>query len=824
MSGTKRSSSPEKQQLAIRYESTSSEERIAELEARLETWEERFRLLSGTCTDFVYAGHIIADPATPPELDWLMGAAEAISGYTFDEIRALPRRWHSLILPEDFDGVRRGRARLLQGNLATNEYRIRTKSGEVRWIRDFVRPVPDPDGGPIRRIFGAIRDTTAEKEAERALRESEERLRWALEASHEALWDWDLETDALSRNRRFYEFLGYGADELPSTGEACLELIHPDDRARVREAVKAHLRGETEDLDTVYRTTALDGSYRWLHSRGRVFVRGDDGRPLRMIGVIADITKRKRAEAALRESEEVMRYIIKYDPNAIAVYDNDLRYIAVSDRYLHDYGVEDADILGRHHYEVFPEIPERWRAVHRRCLAGAVERNDDDSFVRQDGSVTYNRWECRPWRRPDGSIGGIITYTEVTTERKKLEERIRQMQKMEAIGHLAGGIAHDFNNQLAPIMGYADLLQARLGESDLARYARLILSGARRASDLTKHLLAFARKGKYLSVPVDIHALVAEVIGLLEHSIDKRIAIVQQFGARLHTVRGDPSQLQSIVMNIALNARDAMPEGGTLRIATRNLDLDEARCRHLPFEISPGTAIELLVADDGCGMDEATRARIFEPFFTTKDEGKGTGMGLAAVYGAVTNHAGAITVETAPGEGTTLRVLLPAGEAEPHRPEPPPEEIPYAEPLHVLFVDDEEDVRHLAADMLRILGHRVTPAVCGREAVEAVEAAPEGYDLVILDMIMPRMSGPEAFGKIRQIAPELPVLVCSGHSLDAAAQAILREARTGYLRKPFRMHELAAAIARTVPALRESPLPAEEAEPPAGDGRREPSR
>ncbi len=801
---------PAERDLSIRYEPTSSDERIAELEARLGEWEGRFRLLSEICTDFVYAGRIVEDPETPPELDWLLGASETISGYTFDEIRALPRRWHSLILPEDFDSLRRGRGRLLQGMLATNEYRIRTKSGEIRWIRDFVRPLPEEESGGQRRILGAIKDTTDEKRAEEALAESEERFRWALEASREALWDWDLETDVLTRTKRLYEFLGYETDDLPVTVEECIELIHPDDRSRVRDAVAAHLQDEAEDLDIIYRIRDRVGSYRWLHARGRIFVRNEDGRPQRMIGVIADITTRKRTEEALRESEEVMRYIIKHDPNAIAVYDTNLRYIAVSDRYIRDYEVEDADILGKHHYEVFPEIPERWRAVHRRCLAGAVERNDDDSFERPDGSVTYNSWECRPWRRADGSIGGIITYTEVTTERKKLEERLRQMQKMEAIGHLAGGIAHDFNNQLAPIMGYADLLQARLGEDDLARYARLILSGARRASDLTKHLLAFARKGKYLSVPVDIHVLITEVANLLEHSIDKRISIVQQFDARRHTVRGDPSQLQSVVLNIALNARDAMPAGGTLRIATRNLDLDEAHCKHLPFEIQPGEAVEILVADDGCGMDEATRARIFEPFFTTKDEGKGTGMGLAAVYGAVTNHNGAITVESEPGEGTTVRVLLPAGEAEPARPEPSAEEIPYTEPLHVLFVDDEENVRLLGGDMLRILGHSVTPVASGREAVKAVEADPGGFDLVILDMIMPRMSGPQVFGELRQIAPKLPVLVCSGHSLDLAAQTILHRERTGYLRKPFRMHELATAIADTTPPLREVPLPAGE--------------
>ena len=390
-------------------------------------------------------------------------------------------------------------------------------------------------------------------------------------------------------------------------------------------------------------------------------------------------------------------------------------------------------------------------------------------------------------------------------ERKRAEEalsasedRLRQSEKLTAIGQLAGGIAHDFNNQLAGVMGYADMLAQRLDQEPYKRFAQGIMVSARRAADLTQKLLAFGRKGKYLLVPVDIHQILGEVVSILERSIDKRVRIRQVLKVGHATIMGDPNQIQNALLNLALNARDAMPQGGELTFETDALTFNEADCREHHQEISPGPFLRITVIDSGFGMSDEVKKHLFEPFFTTKEPGKGTGMGLASVYGTVRNHHGTISIESDEGHGTTVRLCLPLAPYAAKESGERYDATPARGTARVLLVDDEETVRTMAPEMLRDLGYSVVTCCNGREAVEYYRAHSREVDLVILDMVMPEMGGRDAFIAMRKINPKVRALLSSGYSLDGEAQDILDEGVLAFIGKPYRHNELSEAVAEAL--------------------------
>jgi PAS domain S-box-containing protein len=368
------------------------------------------------------------------------------------------------------------------------------------------------------------------------------------------------------------------------------------------------------------------------------------------------------------------------------------------------------------------------------------------------------------------SVRDIEARKQAERERAELEGRLRQAEKMDAIGHLAGGVAHDFNNQLTGILGYAEMLSESLKDPELASFAAHIARASRRSADLTRQLLAFARRGSYQMVAVDIHLLVNEVVALLERSLDKRISIRSQLAGETPYVMGDPSQLQSMLLNLAINARDAMPDGGELFIGTQLVDAGVVR---------------ITVADTGTGMSEQTLKHLFEPFFTTKEVGKGTGMGLASVYGAVQIHKGTISVESALGRGSTFEIELP-------RATPPSERAAAEGPglvslagRRALVIDDERDAREVVTTLLSRAGCQVRAYADAREAVAAFAEGWREIDVVILDMVMPGMGGPAAFAALQRIDPRVRVLLLSGHSIDGEAQALIDKGARGFLEKPF---------------------------------------
>jgi signal transduction histidine kinase/ActR/RegA family two-component response regulator len=387
----------------------------------------------------------------------------------------------------------------------------------------------------------------------------------------------------------------------------------------------------------------------------------------------------------------------------------------------------------------------------------------------------------------------LVARQEAQAARETAEEQARQAQRLEALGQLAGGVAHDFNNLLTGILGYAELIDSP--DPLVQEAARGIRTAANRAASLTRQLLGFARRGKHLSTTVDLHALVREVAALLERTLTRDIALSTRLLAPRATVRGDPSQLQQIVLNLAVNARDAMPEGGSLTFETRALRLDEAAGRALSG-LPPGDYVQLTVADSGVGIPVAIHGRVFEPFFTTKPPGQGSGMGLAMVYGIVRNHAGAVDFTSEEGRGTRFTVTLPlttaVQQAEGEVPRPWPRRG-----LRVLLVDDEAVVRDATSRLLRSVGCEVVAAASAEEALERLQ---QGVDpeLILVDLTMPGLDGVACLEAVRKLKPRLPALLTSGYGQDGRVQTALESGFQGFLQKPFDRGELTVAIERAL--------------------------
>ncbi|MFC1452402.1 ATP-binding protein, partial [Verrucomicrobiota bacterium] len=379
-------------------------------------------------------------------------------------------------------------------------------------------------------------------------------------------------------------------------------------------------------------------------------------------------------------------------------------------------------------------------------------------------------------------------------ERRHLETRLRQSEKMEAIGQLAGGVAHDFNNLLTAIQGNAELLESSLDpESEDHEMVSEVLIASRQAGELTKKLLAFAWTGVTQSVPLNLHELLVRVRGLMTRSIGPSIKVVTKLDAERSDVSGDQSQIQTAVLNLAVNARDAMPEGGRLTVATRNVRIGRAGDEPEPA-LPPGEYIELAVSDTGTGIDPELQKRIFEPFFTTKKKDKGTGLGLACVYGCATRHGGSVRVESSPGQGATFRLLLPVVETE----AVPTAPLPHAKRAasgRILLIDDQPFVRSYGTRALERLGYSVTACADGQEAVRLFRERAGDFALVILDMIMPGMPGARVFAELRRIDPTARILLCSGFTQSEAIDKLLEQGAAGFLAKPFDIETLSSRLA-----------------------------
>jgi two-component system cell cycle sensor histidine kinase/response regulator CckA len=510
-------------------------------------------------------------------------------------------------------------------------------------------------------------------------------------------------------------------------------------------------------------------------------------------GQIALAIERKRAEEKIRESEARLRVLVEQLPAALWTVDKNLCFTSAVGAGLARLGLKLNFVGGLSLFEYFNTTDSTFLpiAAHRRAIAGEPMTFHSEW---KGGSYTCH---VEPLRSGDGELQGAICMALDITDRKQLEEQLRQAQKMEAVGRLAGGIAHDFNNLLMVIQGYADLLAERLPEGDpLRRNAEQIQTASQRATSLTRQLLAFSRKQMLAPKVLNVQAVVADMEKILRRLIGEDVQLETKSAADLGLVKADRSQIEQVILNLAVNARDAMPEGGRLTIETANAELD-ASFAHPPAVLAPGKYVMLAVTDNGCGMDTETQAHIFEPFFTTKEKGKGTGLGLATVYGIVKQSGGYVWVYSEPGRGTSFKVYLPRIEEETALPRIELSTGSRANPRGsetVLLVEDEKGVRELAREYLQMIGYRVIEAENGHTALELAAMHNGKIHLLMTDVVMPGISGRELSERVKAVRPDIRVLFMSGYTDQAVVHHGILESDAVLLQKPFTLNALALKL------------------------------
>ncbi|HTU35763.1 MAG TPA: PAS domain S-box protein [Candidatus Acidoferrum sp.] len=518
-------------------------------------------------------------------------------------------------------------------------------------------------------------------------------------------------------------------------------------------------------------------------------------------GQIALAIERKRAETKVRESEARLRVLVEQLPAVLWTVDRNLTFTSCVGAGLARLGLKPNEIVGKSLLEYFETENQTFLPIsaHRRAIAGEPVTFHVDW---KDGAYACH---VEPFHDGKGRILGAICMSLDVTDRKQLEEQLRHSQKMEAVGRLAGGIAHDFNNLLMVIQGYADLLMERLPSDDsLRRNAEQIQTSAQRASALTRQLLAFSRKQMLAPSVISVHSVVNDMEKILRRLIGEDIQLESHSADDLWLVKADRSQIEQVIMNLAVNARDAMPSGGRLMIETANVELGDSFSQHAVV-MSPGKYVMLAVTDNGCGMDAQTQAHLFEPFFTTKEKGKGTGLGLATVYGIVKQSGGYIWVYSEPGRGTTFKVYLPRIEEEPAKARPN-EDVATAKLNRtatetVLLVEDEEGVRQLTREYLETNGYTVIQAADGHTALELARMHQGPIHILITDIVMPGISGRELAERVARIRPEMKVLYMSGYTDQSVVQHGMLESGSVLLQKPFTMSALATKLREILAAV-----------------------
>jgi two-component system cell cycle sensor histidine kinase/response regulator CckA len=748
---------------------------------------ERLRLLAAAVTASG-DGVMIAEPGGEGEsglrIVYANPAFESMTGYSSDEAVGLsPSILADDDEPDAFEEIRQ----ILRGTRSARlEVSGRRKDGSRVWTEWQVVPVADDAGRYTHRV-AVLRDTTERRRSEQAVRESEARFRGLFEHAADAIFLLESGGRIVDANRQACESVGYTRGELTA-----LKITDLDAGARSVEIEP----GQTLTADNWYRRK--DGTH--FPVEVRLAVLDADGRRLKL-AMVRDVTRRQRAEQALRQREELLQNIMSHIPCGVFWKDRRSVYLGCNDQVARDLGMAGPEeLVGRTDYDlgVPPAEAALFREGDQRVMqTGEPVLNQEQPHTPARGRHITILTSKVPLRDAGGAIVGVLGVYQDITERKRLEEQFRQAQKLEAVGRLAGGIAHDFNNLLTVILGNAELLrQLPPKPPEAVGLVDDIHGAADRAAGLVRQLLMFSRRQPSRPEVIDLNEVLTGLAGLLRRLLGERVEVRAQLSPEAVLVRADRGQLEQVVMNLAVNARDAMPDGGTLTLTTANPEAGRN---------GKGPAFaRLSVADTGTGMSEELKARIFEPFFTTKGPDKGTGLGLATVYGIVQQAGGHINVDSTLGAGTTFHIYLPecTGTATPST-ERPAREAAARENTgrgrSVLLVEDEDGVRKMARFVLEGQGYRVAEARDAETALELLKPDP-AVDLLVTDLSMPGMDGRELAGRLRAVRPGVGVVFVSGYVPEAGRLDDVPAAV--FLPKPFTPTELLRGAGK---ALRHSP-------------------
>jgi len=651
-------------------------------------------------------------------------------------------------------------------------------------------PPPEASPSDLARLNQALREEIAAlKRREETLREDERRLRAIIDTEPECVKIVASDGTLLLMNPAGLAMIEVDCADAV-LGRSVFPLVAPEYRAAFRALIEEGSRGGKGALQ--FEIIGYKGTRRWLETHTTP-LRNDRLEIVGVLGITRDISERKRAEEALRESEERYRLLVEMTPDAIFV-NRDGRIVFINSAGVRFFGATSPEqILGRSpfdfiHPDFHPTVKARIRQVLETMRPAPLI---EEKFIRLDGSVVDVEVTAAPF--PAGGRTAIHVVLRDITERKQVAEELRQTQKMEAIGKLAGGIAHDFNNLLTIILGHSQLLlETSEQDSALESEVTAIKSAGERAALLTSQLLAFSRRQILQPNILDLNQIVEDMDSMLRPLIGEQITLVTEPAPGLWPIKGDGGQIEQIIMNLAVNARDAMPRDGTLTIATANVHLDAASRRHTGA--GPGAYVMLVVKDTGVGMDAETLARVFEPFFTTKERGKGTGLGLSTVYGIVRQSEGFIQASSAPGQGSVFTIYFPRvpPDSKAARRETAPRRPTGSETI--LLVEDEPALRGLVRTMLRRCGYTVLEAKHGEEALQICRSYGGRIDLLLSDVVMPGMNGSELAGRAAVLRPKLRVLLMSGYTDDVICRHGILEKGIPFLQKPFAPDALAQKI------------------------------
>jgi two-component system, cell cycle sensor histidine kinase and response regulator CckA len=640
------------------------------------------------------------------------------------------------------------------------------------------------------------REIAQRERAESRLAESEKKYREVVETAGDIIYQTDLRGFFTLVNPAGLKMAGYAAEEL--LGKSYLDLIPPDHRETVERFYGIQFVKGLPITYYEFPVVTKQGETVWLGQNVQLLT--EDEAVVGFQAIARDITDRKRAEAALGESE--MRYKDLFDHATDGIYTHDLQgnYTSGNEAAIRMLGYS-RDELRRMNIKdiVDPDYLSVVQENLRKKIQNGVKTTGPyEILVRsKDGAPLWLEVTSRVMTK-DGEPVAVHGTARDVTERKRLEVRLLQASKMEAIGTLAGGLAHDFNNLLQIVLGYADLIVIgkEKQEKDYQR-ARLIHDAAMRGRDLVNRILTFSRRVETKPRPIDLNHELNQVDQLLRRTIPKMIEIELRLADNLRSINADPTQIEQILLNLAVNAAHAMPEGGRLVFETKNVRLDEEYCRtHL--ETKPGEYVLLTVSDTGHGMEKEILDRVFEPFFTTKDRGEGTGLGLSMVFGIVKSHDGHISCDSKPGAGTVFKIYFPAAEVETAWDPEATLLMPSFGTETILLVDDEKAIRDLGNEILTAVGYTVLVASTGLEALDMYVKARDEISMVILDLIMPQMGGKQCLEELLKINPKLKVLIASGYSADVSTEESLASGARGFVRKPYNMKQLLSAVRHTL--------------------------
>lgn len=685
------------------------------------------------------------------------------------------------------------------------EKRYQRKDGSVVWVEVCCRRTRARQAMP-RNIILVLQDVTETRQYEQALRESEERQRLAMTAANMGTWEWDPESNHIYWSAQNYLMLGYVAGAFELSYASWLELLHPEDAKAADHEVKGQIHSHNS-FNLELRVRGADGNYRWINHRGKVVRWSEAGNPLRVVGTNMDIDDRVQAEHKLQEGNRRLHALFDDANDAIIVSDSEngaiLEVNQSAERLM---GMSRGELVGSSLVEL---LPEAQRNLFRQQVKGTEKGADrymlsTELSTRVRGVVPVEVRASRIWF-PSGKQVVMGIYRDIS-ERCQLEAQLRQAQKMEAIGQLAGGVAHDFNNVIGAIMLQLGMLKTdpRI-PVDLKNSLSMLEASSKRAADLTRQLLLFGRRQPMKLQLLDLDVLLTNLLKMLRRLIGENKQLDFTGQPNLHWLEADPGMIEQVVVNMVMNARDAMGPGGRIQIESSLVE------GQMPAPWSdkgerplPGRYLKLSILDNGSGMDDETQRKLFEPFFTTKEQGKGTGLGLATIYGIIKQHQGWIEVQSKPGSGSRFDVFLPARMP----PAPAAQGTEGVAPFTrgsetILLVEDEHIVRTFTALALRSAGYTVIEAGDGEEALQKWEQYKRRIHVLVTDMIMPKSQSGWDIAKImRAETPGLAVVLTSGYSADIPKEAMDNEYKMFFLQKPFDGTRLTAALRGAVALMR----------------------